>query len=342
MKTTDFARCLKKFMTVYLPSVKGASPATVETYRQAFIRLLEYFETEKKIPAEKITVRDLSERNVREFLVWLEDEHYCGISTRNNRLSAIKSFAHFLRLELPEYLNEYQLIQQIPTKKGQEKAISYATKEGIKLILAQPDQSTLQGSRDYLILLLLYTTGIRVSELINIRISDISQNEPYTLLITHGKGGKSRYIPLQKSVFNVFQQYLDRINYNQKTDYNALLFRNHRKERYTRQAINYLVKKYTKMANEKAPSLVPLTLTPHGFRHSLAMELVNDDVALIYIRDLLGHASVTTTEIYARASQKKKREAIEKLSKEIVDPQEAEWEEDAALKEWLKSFNKVM
>ena len=114
---------------------------------------------------------------------------------------------------------------------------------------------------------------------------------------------------------------------------------NHMKEQFTRQGVNHLISKYRDLARKTHPDLIPDDLSPHKMRHTAAMELVNSGVDLIYIRDMLGHVSIRTTEIYARTDAKLKREAIEAASREIVPPEEAVWDNDEDLKAWLKSFN---
>ena len=196
------------------------------------------------------------------------------------------------------------------------------------------------GLRDYVILLLLYTTGMRVSDLIQLRVKDISLTEPYTMRI-HGKGNKGRYVPLMKTAIPHIQRYLSLMNYDCDTRYNEVLFKNHMGNPFTRQGINYVLKKYGYKARANGKALVPEDLSPHKIRHTTAMELLASGVDLIYIRDLLGHSSVTTTEIYARTDAQLKRKAIEAASKELVPEEDAVWDNDTDLKDWLRSFNKA-
>lgn len=206
------------------------------------------------------------------------------------------------------------------------------------LLMNSVDISKTNGLRDYTILALLYTTGIRVSELINIQVKDISLHVPYTLLI-HGKGQKSRYVPLMKDTVSVLQKYMKAMGYLNSYKAEEWLFINHMNQRLTRQGVNYIIRKYGDIAREKSEELIPLDLSPHKIRHTTAMELVDSGVDLIYIRDLLGHVSVKTTEIYARTDAKLKRAAIEAASKELVPPEDAKWDNNEELKNWLKTFN---
>jgi site-specific recombinase XerD len=339
MKTTDFALYLNKYFLFYLPNVNGSTAMTIDSYRYSFILFLTFMEEEKIISADKVKISDLNYSSVADFLQWLQDKRNNSISTRNQRQAAINSFVKYLMYEFPEYLNEYQRILGIPVKKAPQKEISYLKTDGIKLFLNQIDIGTENGLRDYVILTLLYTTGIRVSEIINIRVKDVSLQVPYTLLV-HGKGQKSRYVPLMKNIIPIIQKYLIKMRYDNDSKLNECLFKNHMKEQFTRQGVNYIVKKYTIKSRKVDQTLVPADFSPHKIRHTTAMGLVDSGVDLIYIRDLLGHVSVKTTEIYAKADAEKKRKAIEAASKEIVPEEDSQWDNNTSLKDWLKSFNR--
>lgn len=338
MKSTDFATHLSRYFTNYLPGEKGSSPQTIDSYRYAFILFLEYVET-NGMKAEKLKIKDFNREIILGFLEWLEIERGNSPSTRNGRLAAMKGFVHYLKYEFPDYLSEYQKILAIPLKKTRQPEISYLKKDGVKLLVNQIDLNDKNGLRDYCMVMLLYTTGVRVSELINARVKDLSLSAPYTMLV-HGKGGKSRYVPLAKTSIEYIRKYLSKMGYDKEIMYDEFLFKNHLNKQFTRQGIAYILKKYGNLARAEDSSLVPSDLSPHKMRHTTAMELLASGVELIYIRDLLGHSSITTTEIYAKADAQLKLKAIEAASKEIVPSSEAKWEKDKNLKEWLKNFNR--
>ena len=196
--------------------------------------------------------------------------------------------------EKPEFLNEYQKILGIPVKKVPQKEISYLKTDGIAALMGGVDVRRANGLRDYVMLMLLYTTGIRVSELINIKVRDLSLHEPCTLLV-HGKGQKSRYVPLIKDSIPIIRNYLTKMGYTKPERLDEWLFINHMKKQFSRQGVNYIIKKYGNAAHSDSPDLIPADLSPHKMRHTAAMELVDSGVDLIYIRDLLGHVSVKTT-----------------------------------------------
>lgn len=339
MKRTNFALYLNKYFIEYLPNTCGCTPQTIDSYRYSFILFLTYMQDEHHISADRVDISNLTYENIISYLSWLQGTRSNGISTRNQRQAALNSFIRFLMYEFPEHLDEYQRILSIPVKRAPQKEISYLKTEGVALLISQVDLNRQNGLRDYVILSLLYTSGIRVSELIQIRIKDISLQEPFTLLV-HGKGQKSRYVPLMRSTIPFIQKYFVQKRYDRPESLNEWLFKNHMNESFTRQGINYIVGKYTKMARKIDSNMIPADFSPHKMRHTTAMGLVESGVDLIYIRDLLGHVSVKTTEVYARADAMHKRQAIEAASKEIVPQEEAEWDNDSNLKDWLKNFNR--
>lgn len=343
MKVTDFASALNRYFNDYLINDRGSSPRTIDTYRYAFIQLVEYLEERKGIRPERIQINDISRDNIMSFLLWLEESKKVSQATRNQRLAALHCFAAFLKYERPEYIEAATQIQGIKPKKSLKKDISYLKPEGMKLLLRQIDMTTISGRRDYTMIYVMYTTGVRVSELVSIRGCDISLSNPKTIII-HGKGRKVRHVPIVKQTAPILERYLkeNKCLLPQRLDEN--IFLNHSVEMFTRQGINYIISKYAQMARTVDPSLIPQDCSPHKIRHSTAMALIEEGVDLIIIRDLLGHSSVQTTEIYAKVSSAKQRRAIEAASKEIVPVEDALWENSNSIKDWLKglSAHKVM
>lgn len=343
MKVTDFASALNHYFNDYLINDRSSSPRTVETYRYAFIQFIEFLESQKSIRPEYIELKNVSHDNILEFLVWLKNKKQVSISTRNQRLAALKCFVSFLKYERPEYMELSVRILNIKPKKTLKKDISYLKPEGMKLLMSQIDLTLKNGKRDYAMLTLMYTTGIRVSELIEIRGCDISLSAPKTIII-HGKGSKTRYVPIIKQAAQILERYLNDNKCLLLYRPDEYVFQSHVGGKFTRQGINYIITKYAQMARSVDSSLVPKDCSPHKIRHSAAMALIEEGVDLIIIRDLLGHSSVQTTEIYAKVSAAKSRIAIEAASKELVPEEDALWESCSNIKDWIKglSIHKVM
>lgn len=340
MKTTDFSFYLQKYLLHYLPDHCGSTPQTIDTYRYSFISFLKYMKEEKGIEADRIIISDITRENIEKWYDWIEKDCGNSISTRNLRQAAMNGFIRFLEYEFPEYLNEYQRILSIRIKKGTVQQITYVKEDGIKSILAAVDVDSRNGLRDYTIISLMYSAAVRVSEITVMKVKDISFSEPASILV-HGKGMKTRYVPIFKNVEQILEKYITVMGYDRPGRENEYLFKNHMNQPLTRQGVDYIVKKYARKAISVNPEInIPKNFSSHKIRHSAAMGLLEEGVDLIYIRDLLGHVSIQTTEIYAKTSSRKKREAIEAAASHITEPEEALWESDNTLKEWLKSFNR--
>ena len=339
MKPTDFAYCLTSYLSKYLPSQLGASGNTVQSYRDIFSILIKYCASQKNIPAEKLSLIQLDKKLIEDFLNWIETERKCSVSTRNQRLAAIHAFFKYLQLEHPHALYQYQQILSIPMKKAQKKSINYLSLDAIKNLLDMPDKTTKNGRRDIVLLSLIYDSGARVQEIADVRVADVRFHSPATVKLT-GKGNKTRIVPLLEPMAKLTEQYLkeNKLNLPQCNEYP--LFSNSQGKKLSRSGISYIFKKYYFQAKKIFPTYFPDTISPHVMRHSKAMHLLQSKVELIYIRDLLGHVSVQTTEIYAKADGHMKRKALESANAGIVSGELPEWQQNADLLEWLQNLGK--
>jgi len=339
MKPTDFSYYLTSFLIKYLPGETGASKNTIASYRDTFILFLGFLKDIKGIPADRLNLDMVTKDLVVEYLDWTENERYCSIATRNVRLAALHSFFHYLQYQNPDNLLEWQRILSIPVKKAEKKTFNYLTLDGIKLLLEMPDQNTKTGRRDLALLTLMYDTGARVQEMIDLTPSQVRFNKPYTVKLI-GKGNKARIVPLMEPTVQILKQYMNEQGLLELSANVYPLFFNKRKEKLTRAGVNYILAKYKVMARERDNALIPEVLTCHCLRHSKAMHLLQAGVNLVYIRDILGHCSVQVTEVYAKADSKQKREAIEKAYTGVTPAEEPIWQKNDDLLDWLKSFNK--
>jgi site-specific recombinase XerD len=340
MKPTDFSKSLTDFLSLYLPGEKGLSHNTICAYKDTFLLFLRFMQEKQFIEASKLMLKDITQERVINFLDWLQSERHCSNSTRNARLAALHSFFRYLQYHNPVTLYEWQRILSIPNKKTEKPTITYLTLDGIELLLKQPDQSTQKGKRNLAMLSLMYDSGARVQEIIDLMPSSINFNRPYTIRIT-GKGNKKRIVPLMENQVEILKDYMKSNRLLEPYASKYPLFSNTRMEKLSRMGITLILKKYADMARTDNPSLMPSNITPHVLRHSKAMHLLQAGVNLVYIRDFLGHTAVSTTEIYARADSKFKREALEKayigISKSD-NKTDALWLKDGNLLNWLKSF----
>lgn len=337
MKPTDFSKYISDFISRYLPNERGASGNTITAYSNTFVLLLNFFQKEKLIKPEKLTLDKIKKETVIEFLDWIQKERNCSSSTRNSRLAAIHSFYKYLQIESLDNFHECQKILSIRFKKTPAETMNYLSIDGIKLLLQQPDTTTQKGRRDLTLLSLMYDSGARVQEIIDLTPSMLRLNKPATIKII-GKGNKARLVPMLDAQIDHLKNYLKENRLNEPGANMYPLFFNSRKEKLTRAGINHIVHRYSKTARGENKMIIPEKISCHSLRHSKAMHLLQAGVNLVYIRDILGHVSVQTTEIYARADSKQKRKAIEKAYVNVNPDEEPIWTENENLITWLKRF----
>src|SRR3989339_1101834 len=250
MKPTDFSHYISDFISRYLPNEKGASVNTITAYRDTFLLLLTFTQHEKQVKIEKLTIDKITKETVVEFLDWIQKKRNCSNATRNSRLAAIHSFYRYLQYESLDYVHECQKILSIKLKKSKKESMNYLTIDGIKLLLKQPNTTTSRGRRDLALLSLMYDTGARVQETIDLTPSMLRLNKPATIKIV-GKGNKARLVPMLDAQVEHLKNYLRENRLEEPFANMYPLFFNSRKERLTRAGINHIVQKYFTMARKE-------------------------------------------------------------------------------------------
>ena len=335
----DFAQVLESFFMIYLVKEKGCSTHTVRAYRDAFALFLSYMEEEHHIKPDRITLAHVNKVNVLNYLDWLETNKSAAVKTRNHRCAVMKSFCKYLMYEDPIHMAQWKQVCSIQNKKGPQGSMNYLSIDSVKIILEAIDVSSQKGRRDLTMLSLLYNTGARVQELIDLTPSSLRLSKPSVIRI-HGKGNKTRIVPLDDNLVRLLETYLDEQHLNLAGRESQPLFCNTWGEKLTTPGITYVLNKYYLQAKVLHGELIPDKISPHILRHSRAMHLLQAGVNLIYIRDILGHVSIQTTEIYARADSEQKRKALENAyaAVGITEPKVKSWEKNSKLKEYLKSL----
>lgn len=335
MKKTDFTKALTSYFSTYLPETCGVSPNTCNSYRDAFKLLLLYFQEEKGVPANSIELRMLNRNLASDFLDWLEAQRKVSVTTRNQRLAAMKAFAHYVQYRNPEYLENCTDIIAIRPKKHEKPVIPFLTEEELKALLTQPDPSTRHGLRDLTLLSLLYDSGARVQEITDLKLKDIRLTNPAMATLT-GKGRKARQVPLMKETCKLLDAYIRNFNLNSEPLTSPLFF-NQKGQALSRYGITYILKKYVSQAELDSDTR---KISPHVLRHTKAMHLLRAGVNMIYIRDFLGHVDISTTEVYARIDAEMKRKVFEEKVPNFTPNTTMPWEEDKDLLQWLTKFGK--
>jgi len=339
MKPTDFSYHLRNYLAKYLPAMAGLSINTISSYRDMFTLLIIFFESVLNIHAEKLALKDFNQENIESFLVWLETERKNSVSSRNVRLAAIHAYAKYIGRVYPEMMHEMQKVRSIPLKKENKKTLKYISIKAMAMLLSLPDTHTRAGRRDCAMLSLMYDTGCRVQELCDIKVSDVRIQEPSTIKIT-GKGNKIRIIPVMDSMSALLEKYMQEKGLGQPHKISWPLFTNRSGQKLTRKGVSYILNKYFMMAKQTDPGMYPEKVSPHCFRHSKSIHLLQSGVNLIYIRDLLGHADIKTTEVYARIDSEMKRKALERSQSITPSEKEPEWQTNKELLEWLSGLGR--
>lgn len=323
MKNKSLAYYISEFLFHYLKQRKNYSDNTIKSYRDAIKLFLVYNININNKSISNINFDLLNSENINSFLDDLEIKG-SSINTRNQRLACIKSLCKYILENDITYLEQLTSILNISQKKYTPYQIDFLTEEEIKTILSKPDTSSRNGLKELLVFTLLYDAALRISELINLKITDINLGESNTIIIRETKCNKSRIIPISNSTSDLIKKYIN--NFNE----NFYLLESNQKKKYTPNGIRKIIFKYT--------SNVRFKVNSHTFRHSKASHMLESGIPLIYIRDFLGHSSVITTEMYAKVNNKIRDKNILDNSKKINIPIKYDIDNDKNLLAMLKSL----
>ena len=336
MKPTDFSVHVTTFLTHYLAAQRNVSPNTIKAYRDVFTLLLRFCRDVRGMAPERLRLEQIDVSLVEGFLDYLERERKSSPRTRNHRLAVLHAFFRYVQAEEPDRMLQCQKILAIPLKRYARPTVGYLSKKVLAEILAQPDLRSRQGRRDAVLLSVLYDTGARVQELIDFSGGDVRLDTPAQVRLM-GKGRKMRAVPLMENTVQLLCDHMRENCLDRPEQFDRPLFQNRRGERFSRSGIRYILQKYVRKARNTHPSLNE-TVSPHTFRHTKGMHLLQSGISLEIIRDFLGHVDVKTTQIYARANLEMKRKALEKISDSSPVSKIPSWQENKNLLEWLHSL----
>ena len=297
-----FLPVLSEFFSVYLPKTKGLSVNTLRAYKYAFRLLFEYVHAKHGLLPEKVEFKHLEKGMVEAWLDWLCTDRGCSVKTRNHRLSALVMFARYaLHTNFNNALAFGSEVEHLPKKKyaGRNEAVHFSREE-MSVILRLPDSHSKIGKRDKVILSTLYASGARAQELCDITIGDLRFDTTNTITL-HGKGNKTRTIVIPEQPASLLKSYMEQ-NRLKNSGAQRHLFSSQTHEHMTISCLEAIVKKYVHKAKMLRPDLFRGHYTPHSFRHSIAMHMLESGIPLPVIKTFLGHVSISTTMIYASAN----------------------------------------
>jgi integrase/recombinase XerD len=325
---------MRDYFLDHLPRIRGMSPHTIHSYRDSLALLLRFLSARSKRPVAELDLKDLDPPGILAFLSYLERERKNGAATRNVRLSAIHALFRFVASRNPEYLDQAQRVRSIPFKRAPERAIDYLEWEEIDSILKAIDRTTPLGSRDYALLATMFNTGARVQEIADLRACDLQLTKPFQVRL-FGKGRKERYCPLWPQTAAVLRAFRKKRDLDLRSE--VRVFLNHRDEPLTRFGIRYVLRRRLDRASQAVPHLRKKRLHPHSMRHSTAIALLNSGVDLSTISHYLGHASLNTTNRYAKVDLDMKRRAIARV-KAVARSSRTPWSSNRTILDWLESL----
>jgi site-specific recombinase XerD len=333
MKLPSFPHLLHSFFHEWLVQQRNISHHTVLSYRDSWRLFLRFVAARKNKPVSQLGLTDLNEPEVLAFLQYTEQERKTSIGTRNCRLAGLRSFFHFVADREPLVAGQCAEILRIPTKRAPQSTLCHLEDNEVSAILDQPNRSTIEGQRDHVLLAVLYNTGARIQEALNITPRALRLESPLHVRL-FGKGRKERICPLWPETGALLKAFLRK----QRRGEDESIFVNRFGRPLGAAGVRFKLKHYVEAAGRNTPSLVSKRVSPHTFRHSTAVSLVAAGVDVTVIRDWLGHASLDTTNHYARANVETKRKALEKVNPAARPGKPPRWKRNPELMVWLDSL----
>ena len=304
---TPLAPLVTAFFREHLAIEKGVSKNTITSYSYTFKFLCRYVSSRLGKAPSDLFLEDLDARIIRDFLEYRERE--CGNTprSRNLRLTAIRSFMKYIEYEIPAALDQVRQIRALSNKRMQERLVNHLTREEMKAVLDAPDPATRYGIRDQAMFYLGFGAGLRVSELVGLRLEDVELDGPYPSILVRGKGRKQRRLPLWKEATRALRAWLAVRGSVAVPE----VFLNARGASLTTSGCSYIVKSYLPAAVSRCSSLSTKRISPHVMRHTCALNTLQATRDIRKVALWLGHSSLKSTEIYLRADPTEKLQAIE-------------------------------
>jgi integrase/recombinase XerD len=302
---SELASHLERFLREYLPRDRRASVHTCDSYAYAFQLLVSFAARRLKRQPSSLALEQLDAPLILAFLEHIETERHNLPQSRNARLVAIKAFFRFLEYRLPSCLDQSRRIHAIPAKKTDERVMDYLTHDEVQALLDMPDPRTGQGTRDRAMLHLAFAGGLRVSELVGVRVDELKLGISPSIHV-RGKGRRERVLPLWKETASALRDLL----VVRGTSASQEVFLNARGEAMTRSGFEYVLAAHLDAAARKCPSLSHKRISPHSLRRSCAMHILMSTHDIRKVSLWLGHANLKSTEIYLRSDPTEKLEAL--------------------------------
>ena len=312
----SFFNTIRSYLLEYLPKQKCRSENTIKAHKNALNLFISYLRTEKQMKVESICFEVMDRQIIVDFLNWLVEIRECSLASRNQRLSILRTFFEYAgQLDCTQVALELN-VKKIPAAKYSQRMVEFLSEQALKILLEQPDVTKLNGLRDRFFMTLMYDTGARCSELLDIKICDLKINTAHPVAYLRGKGGKVRTVPIMPKTVEHCKYYMRTFHANTELASNDYLFYttiHNNRNRMSPDAVARFVKKYGEQARKICPE-VPMRVHPHQLRHTRAIHMYRGGMPLVLVSEYLGHINPETTKIYAYADAEMKRKALEKAN----------------------------
>jgi site-specific recombinase XerD len=310
----DFFKAVRDFLEEYLPNQRCFSEQTIRSYKQCLKLLVKYLNEVKLIKLSKITFKTFSRQLILDFLEWLETERQVSISTRNQRLMALRSFFKYAGIADCSQILIGLEVSAVHMKKTQGKIVPFLSEKALETLLSQPDVSKRNKLRDQFFMILMYDTAARCSELLNLRVSDIHLDTKHPFAYLLGKGNKKRIVPILEKTAEHCRHYLSIYHSSENSNPSDFVFYSvihDIRHSLSESCVQKFMRKYGESARLQCHE-IPEKIHPHMLRHTRAVHLYREGMPMTLLSEFLGHATFESTKVYAFADTEMKREAITK------------------------------
>jgi site-specific recombinase XerD len=312
----NFFKAIRNFLADYLPNQREYCINTIQSYRDALKLLIMFLREAKGYKLAKIDFNVFSTELIFEFLAWLKDSRNCGSATINQRITALRSFFNYAADQDCRLIAlSLEINKKVKAKKQGGKIVGFLSELALQSLLAQPDGKSRTGLRNLTLMVLMYDTGARCGEILQMKVRDLRLNTPHPQAYLMGKGRKPRCTPLLPKTVLHCERYLKIFHSDSTSQEDNLLFYtviHGTRNPMSADTVAVFMEKYGKMARQSCPE-VPERVHPHMMRHTRAMHYYHDGMPLIMLAEILGHADIQTTKVYAAADTEMKRKAMEKI-----------------------------
>ncbi|MGO1315954.1 MAG: tyrosine-type recombinase/integrase [Cellulomonadaceae bacterium] len=321
MGSDEFFPLVRSWLTIHLPRARRLSPHTIRSYKTALNALLDYLRQTQQLDLTEISFDAISHSSVSGFVVWLLETKHLSASSANQRLAAVKSFLSYCAGEEPTLVAVWLDIKRVKPARAPATAPDALAMPAVDALIRAPGQDTRRGVRDTTIILLMFDTACRVQELLDLATTDLDTTPGRGTVTVTGKGHKTRTIPIMDKTGRHLDAYLDTFHADTSPPGPLLFYtvRQGHRQQMSQDNISYLLNKHADLARQSCPE-VPSRIHAHQFRHARAMQMLRAGVPLPHIKEFLGHASITTTSVYATADNEMVRQAIQTAGSTTLDP----------------------